>query len=590
MKKILNVFKAVIAVMVLLISFIACDKDFTTIGTDVIGNIHFDAKDTVYSAIAYNRKLDPVQTNGLSSNLLGVYYDPIYGPSSASVVSQMSIQTQPSGDNIELESVVLLIPYFSHVNSDDPTDSDGHTNYLLDSLYGNQEATMRLSIYRNNYFLRDYDPESDFEDNQKYFSDGSASLSENISSELDSELIHVIEEFTPSSETIVLTEINEEGVEEETEFIAPAIRIVLDEEDDLQYWQELIIDKVGEPELSNANNFKNYFRGLYFKIEDTSGDGSMVMLNFSSANVTLNYTNVSDLTNTDTDVIPDIADADVDGDGNIDTGSLDTDLDGIKDSADVDQTGGDDINGDGIDDTIVPVTEGTSVLDFTGNRVNLFENNFNMSLANGDPTLGDEKLYLKGGQGSMAMIELFGIDADDDEVPDELDDFKVRAENWLINEANLVFYEDESQINTSDMIEDHKNDRLYLYDLKNNQPIIDYYYDTPSTTVPYLSIGNHLGIRTEDGDGNYKFKIRITEHITNILQKDSLNTKLGLVLSTNVNLIENADILWESGADDDIEKVPLGSVLSPKGTVLYGNNTANTGKKVKLEIYYTEPN
>lgn len=593
MKKILNVFKAVIAIMVLLISFIACDKDFTTIGTDVIGNDHFEAKDTVYSAITYNRKLDPVQTNGLSSNLLGVYYDPIYGPSSANVVSQMTLGTQPSGDNIELKSVVISIPYFSHINSDDPTDDDGHPNYILDSLYGNQDAAMRLSIYRNNYFLRDYDPESDFEDNQKYYSDGSASLSENISSELDSELIHVIEEFKPSSETIVLTEINEDGVEEDTEVLAPRIRIVLEEEEDLQYWQELIIDKVGEPELSNTNNFKNYFRGLYFKMEDTSGDGSMVMLNFSAstANVTLNYTNVSDLTDTDGDDIPDVADADVDGDGNIDTGSLDTDGDGIKDTADVDQTEGNDINDDGIDDIIVLVNERTSVLNFTGNRVNLFENSFGMMLGDGDDEFGDETLYLKGGQGSMAVVELFGIDSvdDDEDIPDELEDFRVRAENWLINEANLIFYEDENQI-TPDMIDNHKNDRLYVYDLKNNQPIIDYYYDIPSTTVPYLSIVSHLGTRIKDSDGYYKYKIRITEHITNILQKDSLNTKLGLVLSSNVNSIENADVLWQFGEDDGIENVPSGSVLSPKGTVLYGNNTADTDKKVKLEIYYTEPN
>jgi hypothetical protein len=29
--------------------------------------------------------------------------------------------------------------------------------------------------------------------------------------------------------------------------------------------------------------------------------------------------------------------------------------------------------------------------------------------------------------------------------------------------------------------------------------------------------------------------------------------------------------------------------LSPKGTVVYGNNTADEAKKAKLTIYYTEP-
>jgi hypothetical protein len=45
-------------------------------------------------------------------------------------------------------------------------------------------------------------------------------------------------------------------------------------------------------------------------------------------------------------------------------------------------------------------------------------------------------------------------------------------------------------------------------------------------------------------------------------------------------------------SDDLDDTVPLGSVLTPRGTILYGNATEpeNESKRVYLEIYYTEPN
>ena len=86
MKKKFNSIKAIIAIIVLSVSFIACDKDFTTIGTDIIGGENYGFDSISYSVITYNKKLNPVQTNNLPSNLLGVYNDPVYGESSANIV------------------------------------------------------------------------------------------------------------------------------------------------------------------------------------------------------------------------------------------------------------------------------------------------------------------------------------------------------------------------------------------------------------------------------------------------------------------------------------------------------------------------
>ncbi len=49
---------------------------------------------------------------------------------------------------------------------------------------------------------------------------------------------------------------------------------------------------------------------------------------------------------------------------------------------------------------------------FSGNRVSIFENTFNAEVLAeiGNDTDQDERLYLKGGEGSMAIVELFAED------------------------------------------------------------------------------------------------------------------------------------------------------------------------------------
>lgn len=66
--------------------------------------------------------------------------------------------------------------------------------------------------------------------------------------------------------------------------------------------------------------------------------------------------NGSPLQDTDLDGIPDIADADVDGDGTSEF--PDTDNDGVRDAADPDQANGQDINNDGIIDSLVQPGQG----------------------------------------------------------------------------------------------------------------------------------------------------------------------------------------------------------------------------------------
>jgi len=131
-----------------------------------------------------------------------------------------------------------------------------------------------------------------------------------------------------------------------------------------------------------------------------------------------------------------------------------------------------------------------------------------------------------------------------------------------------------------------------LYDVDNKTPLVDYFFDGVNNVLPSLSIANHLGPlqRVDDDDPDsdgVKYKLRITEHINNLLINDSTNVELGMTVSLNVNLEGQISQREIQLIDDSDITIPTSSVLTPRGTVLHGNNTEDISKKVYLEIYYT---
>jgi hypothetical protein len=530
MKKTHFALKNLAVITLLISSFIACDKDFASIDSDIINNdnaTHFGTSSRNFNVITYNKKLDPIQTNNLPVNYLGIFNDPLYGNTTASVVAQIStdIFNRQYGENVQMDSVVLTIPYFSKAVS---VTESGETVYTLDSVFG--LSPIKLSIFENNYFLRDFNPISEINSPQTYFSDGSTGLDQISPTQLEGALLLEVPEFVPNDKEIKIR--NEAG--EIIERIAPSMRLKLDPD----FWVQKIVDKEGAIEMSNLNNFKNYFRGVYFKAEAIGQEGNMALLNFAAANanITMHYTIESP--------------------------------------------------------TVVGTRETrTYIFTFSGNRVN-FISEPSLAIPNGDINNGDEKLFLKGGQGSIAVVDLFNgtiLDPESGLSVPQIDYFRSKKGKWLINEANIVFYVDQS------MLQGQKEpDRIYLYDIENKTPLTDYFLDIANTTSPVNSRIGHLGKlkRVDDEpDGlGIKYKIKITEHINNILLRDSTNVKLGLAVSSNIN-IESSSLQYNVLTNDNLsKKVPLSSIITPRGTVLFGNNTSNNEKKVSLEIFYTEPN
>jgi hypothetical protein len=169
----------------------------------------------------------------------------------------------------------------------------------------------------------------------------------------------------------------------------------------------------------------------------------------------------------------------------------------------------------------------------------------------------------------------------------------IRAQNWLINDAVLTFTIDRDKMSGTMADPDHlEPNRLYLYDLTNRRPLIDYSSDvTTNSANPKLSKYIHGGIIERDGDKRgIQYRFRITNHLRNLVRTDvdSTNVRLGLVVTESIGNVTNA--YRESAVPASIDRVPAASVSNRLGTVLYGSNVSgdDAAKRVKLTIYYTK--
>ena len=604
-------FKQIVALFsIVLLS--SCDKDFNEIGTDIVGgdNDHYLFDNyTGVTVKTYNQKLDAIASNNLPINPLGIFDNPAFGTTTASFVTQLELGTvNPTFNNVDpeeydllptvIDSVILEVPYFSKLKS---TDSDGKKTYRLDSIYGVSESKFKLSIYQSNFFLRDLDPGQSLVGQQLFYTDNQ---------DIENNKIPVLLNDTPDNDQTNYpnnsdghenskfyfdkrehkTTVKDEDGEEVATRSVPSMRLNLNKS---VFYNKILNAPSGQ--LANNAVFKNYFRGLYFKAESIGNPGNMAMMNFKGGKVTIYYN--EDRKNTDSQ-------------------------------------------------GVITYTRlyKTLALNMTGNTVSL-QSNSNESAAYQAATSSTteaSKLYLKGGQGSIAVIDIFGAtdlykykpaldgsgnqikDAEGNllylkaitpnNVSDELDDLRYgnvnsdgssiyysKARTWLINEANLTFYVDKiSMLNVKSV----EPNRVMLYDLNNNRVLIDYALDgTTNGTYPKRNKFVHGGILlNEDGtitkqkkdettgevsSKGHKYKIRLTNHIRNLIKNDSTNVRLGLAVTESIN---NAAFSKLKTPNSNTNSAPTMSVLSPVGTILYGSGIdAPADKRLKLEIYYTKP-
>ncbi len=512
---------------------VACQEEFNPLGTDIVGQINFETLEVNdLDVVAFSRSFpEGVQTNGLPVGSIGFYRDNIYGNSLAQVVSQLQLSRQNPdfGDSTVVDSVVFTLPYFSSVIDNN---SDGGSDFELDSVFGN--APMNLTVFRSNFFLDNLDPDTNFEDPAVFTSNDLAEFEG-----LEGDLLFGIDSFVPSPEEIVLTSISTNDQKTVTR-IGPALRVVLDND----YWNQEIIQREGQKELLTQNTFNDFFRGIFFQIEPINDNGSFILFDYAGADITIYYsfTGFDDTPNDDGGAIP--------GTGSISFGLV----------------GGINVVG--------------------------YENDFNTAIfqdiANVDEINGEENLYLKGGEGSIALIDLFGPDIDENGVADQLE--ILRSCNVIINEANLTFFVDQPEVAIGSG--EPEPERVFIYDFDTRSVLIDAIFDiSQGDEGPVSAQTNHFGRLVREDEGNtsspgVSYRLRLTRHLNNIINEDSTNTRLALSVSQNV-LQPTTAIIGGTGNAEDALRVPVSGVISPEGTVLHGNLSEDQERRLRLSIFYT---
>ena len=585
----------------------SCTKEYNTIGTDILKSDTFKTNVELVPINVVQKAIPPFKSNALPAYQLGSINDNLFGKSEASFITQVNLseispnfglwsqQRENDGDdsniavieeNETVTNVYLDIPFFNNtfdsdgdgvidiydvdnndINSDsdgdgltdiqerangtDPlnpdTDGDGITDdkdtdtqnpnsgatlYDVDSLLGNRDASFKIKVQELDYYLRSYNPTDNFESFQKYYSDeiqllnfsGFTIHDDEVS--IDTNEIVIYREDDPDTDDV-------DESEEVKERLTPRLRLPLNKD----FFQRKIIDHEGSDDMTNADNFNIYFKGLVLQAYDFSEDLLMI-LDYSNAKINIEY--------------------------------------------EYDKYNKNDTDDNTSDDTIDKV-KANYELNLSGNQLNVFNKSaYNQDILNNlNSSENLSRVFLKGGEGLIAEIDLF-TDNDGNNVLDE-----IRANGWLVNEANLTMYVDKDKINESgNLIEPF---RVYLYDIDAKTPLPDYYID--NSTGPKKSNVKivHSGIlELDEDDKGLKYKIRISEHVKNIVRNDSISVKLGLAVSSSISNSVNTDVK----TTDVMKYIPLATAINPLGTVLIGPNPEpeNFDKRMRLEIYYTEIN
>ena len=592
-----------------ILSFIclSCDPQYNSIGYDLLSSNELNSKKFLAPVFVSEERIKDFQTNDLPIQQLGKLNHPLFGETTAQIISQLSISSNPIfglndqlredldnsseirliQENEKIESVFLEIPFFSSNNDSDndgvedyfdsdpqniesdsdndgvldyietqnltnplsaDTDGDGindledtdnsilypseNSVYKVDSIFGNKSASFDFKVYELKYFLNSLDPNNNFESNINYFS--SQDFYENgFVGEIlhDARIKLNLEEvrLNYQRDDSLTIDIDERKIIENR--YSPRLRVPLNP----AFFQKKILDNEGANELANQTNFSEFLRGLIIKMENPS-DYLYMMLNFDNALIRINYS--FDKYNTNA-------------------------------------------TEDDISDDFIFKDYSSFILNTNGVKINNIKNNFTDN--NFSENDSESKIILKGGLGSRLRLKLF----DSDNSRTLID--SLRANQWLINEANLVFYVDQKAI------ENWKNkeiaDRIFLYNLEKSLPITDYFSDI---SINSNSVNRNKAIyggilEYDENNKPFRYKISLTDHIKELLISDQVdNIDLGVSITSNIqdSSFKRAIILGLS----EEQFYPTSSILNPFGTVLIGVNPEEelSDKKLELEIFYTD--
>lgn len=505
------------ATIALFTAIISCETDFTNVESNVVSNTKFNTNTVSVNVIAENSPLERIQSDNISRQisqyLLGVHASSDYEKIEASLVSQVSI---PIGlrllDGViyggDTTAVTKIDTVFLKLPYQVTLNAAGN-KYEIDSIFGNKDKSFNLNLYRSNTYLNLYNP-SDPSKFNSFFSD---TIFEKKGSELNSDLNF---SFIPNENDTLLAvkrRLYDDTIIDTTDvklFNTSTVSTIP------VPFARIPLDKELFKELFLDKYETSDFASQaafndYFRgiiVEATGNDGSLISFDFNNANAAL---------------VPSIE----------------------------------------VYYTNTVLKSGTTVLDtitkndsfpLSGFKVNTFKMEDKVYPVNNE-------IKIQGTAGSEGSVTLFNQAKIDE----------LSANNWLINDATLTFYINQS----ADMT--HVPERLYLYksDENGSSPIFSQIKDATSEGA-FGGIGGFL-VRDEDGKKE-KYTFKITDYISDILSGETVYESILKLKAYNPS---DAPV---SGADTAFRN----SSWSPKAVTLFNSSLENEEKKATLVISYSE--
>lgn len=504
--KVVNALKYLGLFSTVFFTVISCEKEIESIGVNLVDNNNFTTDKSITEVITSNKNIDSLPASGLAQYLLGVYSDNEFGTLKASIVSQLNLPATGEdynyGTNYAIDSVVMTIPY--QVTKEENL-SDGKPKFSIDSVFGDADNEFKLSVYELKTFLNTLDPIDPSKPaiyySDKEFQKGDTPFFSDTFKVNPNDTVSYIKRYLPDG----ITAYDIDTVKQTD--LSPSIKIPLNE----TMVQQLFVDNASGSEFQSLDDFQHFFRGFYIEAEALNTNKShLVSLAMTNAKMIIYYSK----------------------DENEET---DTDL-----------------NGNGVNGEQNVRTKHNYEFSFGNIKSNVFKRDYTVSHQS-----GEDRLYVQGAAGSLAVIELFNNE----------NLAELQQNNWLINDASLIFYVDQNSASSI------APEQLFIFNYDDNEQFTDV------MTEGMAAVG---GLLERDDDGKpYRYVFKITDYISRLLTSDEPLelVKIGLKVfnpsDVPANILDTRikDYSW-----------------TPKGVVLIGHDPSFGDKRVKLEISYSKIN
>jgi len=382
--------------------------------------------------------------------------------------------------------------------------TDGKPKFSIDSVFGDANVEFKLGIYELKTYLNTLDP-NDPSKPAIYYSDKEFQKG-------DTPFYSGNFKVNPNDTVAYIKRYMPNGItvyKKDTIKAtdkSPSIKIPLNE----SLIKQIFVDNAAGSEFQSLDNFQRYFRGFYIEAEAlTSNKSHLVSLAMANARMVIYY------------------------------------------SKDEDEGATVDLNGNKINGELGVRTKHNFEFAFGAIKSNVLKRDLAPHQS------GEDRLYVQGAAGSIATIDLFKNENYVD----------LRDNNWLINDANLIFYVDQNAASNI------APEQLFIYNYTDHLQLTDV------MTEGLAAVG---GMLEKDANGKpYRYVFKITDYISRLLRSDE---PLDLV-KIGLKVYNPSDT---PSAIDDVKIRDYS--WTPKGVVLYGQDPSFGDKRVKLEISYTKIN